>query len=313
MNYWLHRCENHHSGGAILDKEQRLTIGFSACANSEEMVHVVEKKDGIAFDNLYRAIYGGEIWRARWSLWYFTCEMEEGDIVVIPRYDGFTVGKLLGSPIRSERRNVTDIGWEWNIELLVPKCAPRESFATSALLSRMKCRQTTLNIGDLGTDVEQAIQRFREQKPFSLPGELADKCHDLLDKDGSPSHFERLLRDYFARLGATVTILSKNYGGKIGDCDVAATFPALKLTISVQAKFHSGKTGDWAVRQIAEYAKDNQEKSGDPNWTYANWVVSFGDDFTEEAKEKAQQENVLLINGREFCEMLVANGLGLGD
>lgn len=313
MQYWLHRCENHYSGIGILDNEHRLTIGFSDCANSDEMTDVILKKDGRAFDKLYKSIYGGEIWRARWSLWYFTCDMIAGDIVVVPRYDGFTVCKLRGNLLRSERRNTADIGWEWDVELLVPKCTPREAYATAALLSRMKCRQTTLNIGDLASDIEKAIQRFREHKPFSLPSELADKCRDLLAEDGSPDHFERLLRDYFDRLGATVEILSKNYGGKVGDCDVSATFPALKLTISVQAKFHSGTTGDWAVQQIAEYAKDNQKKSGDSNWTYANWVVSFGDDFTEETKAKAQQENVVLINGREFCGMLVANGLGLGE
>lgn len=311
MNYWIHRCR-YEGGYAILDNEHRLTIGFSDCANSEEMAAVVEKRDGKAFDKLYWKIYGGNIWRARWALWYFTCEMEAGDIVVIPRDGGFTVCRLQEKPILSDRRNEKDIGWEWNVELLVPICYPREAYASVALLSRMKCRQTTLRIDDLAEDVEKAIQRVRDNKPFSLPGELADKCRELLDKDGSPDHFERLLRDYFARLGASVEILSKNYGGKVGDCDVSATFPSLKLTISVQAKFHSGTTGEWAVQQIAEYAKDNREKSGDFNWTYASWVVSFADDFTEETKEMARRENVVLINGKEFCTMLVANGLGLG-
>lgn len=311
MNYWIHRCR-HEGGYTILDQEHRLTIGFSDCANSEEMVAAVAKRDGKAFNELYRSIYGGNIWRARWALWYFTCEFTAGDIVVVPRDGGFTVCRLQGKPIQSGRRNERDIGWEWDVELIVPICYPREAYASVALLSRMKCRQTTLQIGDLADDVGKAIQRFRDNKPFSLPGELADKCRELLEEDGSPDHFERLLRDYFARLSGAVEILSKNYGGKVGDCDVSATFPALKLTISVQAKFHLGKTGDWAVQQIAEYAKDNREKSGDSNWTYASWVVSFADDFTEETKEMARRENVVLINGKEFCEMLVANGLGLG-
>lgn len=316
MKYWIHRCR-YMNGHTILDEEHRLTIGFSDCANSEEMVAAVEKKDGAAFDNLYRAIYGENIWRARWALWYFTCEMTEGDVVVVPRDGGFTVCRLKGKPIRSERRNEADIGWEWDVEMLAPMCDPREAYASAALLSRMKCRQTTLNIDDLAEDVEKAVERFRYNKPFSLPGEMADKCHELLARDGSPDQFERLIRDYFTRLGGKdpfagdkdPQIQPKHYGGKVGDCDVTAMFPALRLIVSVQAKFHAGETGDWAVRQIAEYAEENQPEE---NWTYANWVVSFADTFSEEAKKLAREKGVILIDGKEFCSMLVAGGLGIG-
>lgn len=309
MNYWIHRCA-HMGGHEILDKEHRLTIGFSDCANSAEMIAAVAKRDGKAFDTIYESVYGGDIWRARWSLWYFTCEMESGDIVVVPREGGFSVCKLNGAPLLSKRRNDADIGWEWEVEILIQYCAPRDAYATTALLSRMKCRQTTINVNDLKEDVEVALLRYREEKPFSLPTELAAKCHELLDSNGSPDHFERLLLDYFIRLGAKAEILPKNYGRKVGDCDVSAVFPALKLTISVQAKKHWGKTDEDAIIQIAEYAKASRGTTDDPNWAYVNWVVSFADDFTEKAKERARAEEVVLINGKDFCEMIVSNGVG---
>ena len=311
MNYWIHRCA-YEGGHEILDTEHRLTVGFSDCAKDAAMVAAVQNDDGKAFDEIYKKVYGGDIWRARWSLWYFTCEMKEGDVVVVPRDGGFTICRLAGKPILSERRNDRDIGWEWAIDLIAEMCAPRESYATTALLSRMKCRQTTLNVGDLADDIETAIRCFRDKKPFSLFDDLSESCHSILDRIGSPDHFERLILDYFTRLGAKAEILPKNTSDKVGDCDVSAVFPALRLTISVQAKKHWGVTGDWAVAQIAEYARDRRERENDddPNWTYANWVVSFAGDFTTTAREMARKEGVVLIDGNEFCRMLVANGLG---
>lgn len=36
MSYWLHRVEKHCNGINILFGENRLIIGFSACANNED-------------------------------------------------------------------------------------------------------------------------------------------------------------------------------------------------------------------------------------------------------------------------------------
>ena len=86
----------------------------------------------------------------------------------------------------------------------------------------------------------------------------------------------------------------------------------LHLTISVQAKKHWGQTGDWAVQQITDYA-ENRKKSdnADTNWSYINWVVSFAEEFTESAVLKAQENGIVLINGRDFCKMLIAAGLDI--
>ena len=310
MNYWLHRCK-HEGGFDILDRESRLTIGFADCAKNEDMVDCIRKKDGIRFDEVYRKIYDGDLWRARYGLWRFTCEMAAGDIVVVPRDGGFSICRLIGEVLVSERKQDHDIGFEWQVEMLAPMCSPRDAYAPTGLLSRMKCRQTNLAINDLVKDVDSALTRFKNKKPFELPKELSKKCHELLDGYGSSDHFEQLLRDYFLRLGAQAEILPKNSTDKNGDCDVSAVFPALRLTISVQAKKHWGTTGDDAVRQIIEYANAKEStETEEANWTYANWVVSFADDFSDEAKTSARENGVILINGDEFCRMLISNGLG---
>ena len=68
------------------------------------MLKAIKQNKGNEFDAIYRDIYGGSIWRSRWSLWYFTCVMKAGDIVIIPRDGDFSVCKLLDqvreSPLR---------------------------------------------------------------------------------------------------------------------------------------------------------------------------------------------------------------------
>lgn len=311
MKYWIHRCK-FEGGFEHFDKENRLTIGFSDCAKNEQMLEAIKQENGELFDSVYRAVYDGAIWRSRWSLWYFTCVMKAGDIVVIPRDGGFSVCKLLDQVRESPLRNIKDIGFEWKVEKIIDSCRPREDYASTALLSRMKCRLTTLDIGDLEDSVNDAIKRYEEDRPFSLPKELAVKCRELLDKNGSPNHFEQLLLFFFTKQGAKAEVLPKNSSEKVGDCDVEAVFPLLRLTVSVQAKKHWGQTGVWAVQQISDYA-ENRKKSDneDENWTYVNWVVSLAEEFTDSAVSKAKENGVVLINGRKFCKMLIAAGLDI--
>lgn len=308
-NYWLHRCENHEGGLEILDRENRLTIGFADCANEPEMVSAIQQKNDDLFNRLYEETYGGEIWRSRWNLWHFTCEMSKGDIVVVPRSGGFSICQLKNGPLVSSRRTQCDIGFEWEVELLTTVLSPRESYAPAGLLSRMKCRQTTLKINDLADEIASALERYRAKKPFSLPKDLAEQCYHTLTGHGSPDHFEQLVQDYFIRLGAKAEILPKNYSGKEGDCDVSAVFSALHLTISVQIKKHEGITGKEAVNQILAYAKATAPEES--NWTYVGWVISLAEDFSDDAKEVARKNGIILLNGKEFCSMLIANGIGV--
>ncbi len=311
-NYWLHRCK-YQGGFDHFDKENKLTIGFSDCANDDKMLNAIKQNNGQEFDDRYRDIYNGEIWRSRWSLWYFTCEMKSGDIVVVPRDGGFSVCKLLDKVLESPLRFEKDIGFEWKVEKIVDDIfCPRDAYASPALLSRMKCYQTTANIKDLADSVENAIKRFKENKPFALSQELASKCRELLDENGSPDHFEQLLLSYFLKQGAKARILPKNSSEKVGDCDVEAVFPLLHLTVSAQVKKHWGQTGDWAVQQITDYTKNRKENDNvDANWTYVNWVVSFAEEFTKEATDNAKENGVILINGSDFCKMLIAVGLDI--
>ena len=162
MAYWMHRVEKHCDGLDILLQENRLTIGFSDCAEDDLFFEAFSKaqKDekyrngayGKNFDDLYWKVYDGGILRLRWSLWYFIHDMSAEDIVVVPYSGGFFICKLKGEALRSERRDTRDIGWEWEVEILAD-CAPRDGYASTSLLSRMKCQQLTLCLDTLKDDV----------------------------------------------------------------------------------------------------------------------------------------------------------------
>ena len=218
--------------------------------------------------------------------------MDVADLVVVPYPYGFYICLVKGDATVCHRGNL-DLGWEREVEILAD-CSPRSDYATTALQSRMKCQQTN---------------RKRKDEPFDLVGSVSAELRMTSEKHCPPDKFEGLVASYFKSLGAQVSIPSKNYPGKQGDCDVEAVFTDLKLTISAQCKMHTGTTDDWAVRQILDYAANRNESEKDDNWTYVPWVVSFAEKFSDKAIKLAKENGVTLVNGEEFCRMLLNAGV----
>lgn len=49
------------------------------------------------------------------------------------------------------------------------------------------------------------------------------------------------------------------------------------------------------------------------DYSHIGWVISTRDDFSEEAKKKASEKNILLINVKSFSEMLLKAGINSID
>ena len=305
-HYWMHRV-SHEGGLKILAEEKRITVGFSDVAASSDACNAIGQKNYNAFCSAYTAIYKGAIERCKNGLWRFVVEMKTGDIVIVPKPYGFFICKVTGDAVVCQRPGL-DLGWEREIDILAD-CSPREDYAQSGLLSRMKCQQTNLCIDDIASEVDEALDRKIKNTPFDIIGDVGKALRKELEKHCSPENFERRVASYFKALGAQATVLSKNYSDKQGDCDVEAIFPALRLTVSVQCKKHFGTTDDWAVRQISDYADKRVQMQEDDNWTHAFWVVTLADGFTPAAQALAKEKKVTLINGEEFCRMMLAVGI----
>jgi Holliday junction resolvase-like predicted endonuclease len=152
----------------------------------------------------------------------------------------------------------------------------------------------------------------QKNKPINLKSILFDKSIDLwlsiIKKELNPDKFEKLILLYFQRVGASnVYIPSKNEANKVGDVDIVAEFEHTKSTICVQVKFHDNETIDWAVKQIRESAES--KKYCADNYTTQYWVITSGDSFTEEAKKLASENDIILIDGREFVRMFISVGI----
>ena len=335
-NYWLHRI-SHESGlsNVLLEKRNELSIGFSDFSSDEYLQEILTNGlDGIW--NVVKKEWKEGRPRSCFSLYHFLCEMKQGDYVLVPSSYTFSVYEIVDEkPFSNESLDTTnlqdvwgnpiildgegylcskgsvsrqiDLGFYWKVKP-VEVNIPRAEYADQALISRMKARQTTLNINDLENSILEAIQLFEKKSPINLYNLVMEQSAggllNLIREKIDANKFEKLVKWYMESIGGKAIIPSKNDSVE-GDADVIAYFELIKVAILIQVKKHIGNTDAWAVEQIKSY-KENKDLG---DYAYQLWIISTCDDFTQDTKEKAQSANVRLINGRMFAEMLLDAGL----
>jgi len=337
MNYWLHRISYEGKLSYPLLEDNYLSIGFWDFA-TEEFLKKSTEGDGEYFDNQFSVNDNGSLPRNRWSLWYFLYEMDKGDWVIVPGDGVFSIyeieerSAILPSQIKFE--NLLD--WNGNkvfqsdegffldsneediyigfIRKVKPlyKNISRYEFADNALTKRLKTQSTTSNINDLEKNIKKALDLFKKKKPIDLKNMLIDlsinSWFEIIYNELNPEKFENLVCKYFLQNGCTeVYKPSKNESGKKGDVDVIATFEQLRTIINVQVKYYKGETNEWAIEQITEFA--DSKNILDDGFIRQYWVISSSDTFSETAINLAKENNVILINGKEFTRMLLLSGI----
>ena len=346
MRYYLHRISHKLEWSDPLLKEKNLlSIGWAGFAASDywspepqDMSHIPQNV------GIYCEEQGWRISRSRFGLQRFL-QMREGDRVVVPTWGAFhlyevTDNKCLVAPdIEKELQNLkswsgkcafiedeylkesneennqtttVDLGFFRRVEE-VQREIPRAGYADAALTSRMKVRQTNAEITDLSESINNAINAFKEQRPINLREIVLEECTESVRKTIlkklTPDKFEGLIKLFFKHQGADAIIPPKNEQDKQGDADVIATFELLKFIVYVQAKHHDGETDDWAVEQIESY-RDNKigAMTGD-EYSRTAWVISTAESFSEDCENLAKRENVRLIDGIKFAELLLDAGI----
>lgn len=335
MKYYLHRISHHMEWSyPLLERRGLLSIGWAGLGARPGFVSE-HRDDWSRVADTVEGLWGKV--RQRFGLQRFL-EMEQGDRVVVPTWGAFHVyeiannERLVPAQIGDELKELRN--WQDNcavvrkgyIETLgeeetrvdlgffrrvsrIELGIPREGYADAALTSRLKVRQTNVEITDLCKSIENAIRRHKENRPINLRRQMLDKCESsvretILDVQ-NPDQFEKLIKRYFECQGANVEIPAKNQRDKEGDSDIVATFESLKLVVYVQAKRHNGEADAWAVEQIKQYAADKSAVGSDEKFTRLAWVVSTAENFSRRCQERARQSQVRLVDGNEFARMLL--------
>ncbi|OQB45703.1 MAG: Restriction endonuclease [bacterium ADurb.Bin157] len=336
MNYWLHRISHMAELSYPLLKKGILSIGWADCSEKDFLskAHDPQQFD-VAFKEVYKTLY-----RSRYSLWRFTSEMKQGDWVLVPSGNTFSIfeltedaafcladlnvnglkdcnGKIivkgndggLYKETDEKDSNFIDLGFFRKVKTVVENI-PRYEYCDADLTSRMKIYNTNCKITDLRASIDSSIAKFRKSEPINLQEEVITKTlpsiFELINSKLNPDKFEFLVKWYLEKVGATAVIPSKN-AKKEGDVDIVATFERTRTIIFVQVKFHRDETDDTALTQILEY-RISQE-SMDDEYSRIAWVVTSAEKFSKKCIEAARENRVQLINGKQFARMLLEIGI----
>ena len=319
MKYWLHRISHEGECSRRLLESGKLTIGFSDLSTQDFLDKANSARSVDDLNSDVKGVYK-QLLRSRHSLWRFLKEMHVGDLVIVPHPGTYSVYAIKGEPRLLENVGF-DLGFYRDVEIYKTgdkeaKNISRYDYADRALTARMKVRNTNVEISDLSTNINSALDAYGHGKPITLRSRTAALAEELLGLiycQLTPRKFESLLQWYFQRIGASVDIPAKTHG-KGGDADITASFDSLRLTIHVQAKHHDPDktTGNWPVQQVRDYARDyveGKEREATDDDVHALWVVSTSKKFTETCMNEAREHGVVLINGIQFAHMLLDAGL----
>lgn len=340
MKYWLHRIAHLQNVSYPLLDKGYLSIGFSDFCTEEFFDMVAENQDWNYLEKDFNECWGS-LPRNRYNLWRFLAEMNKGDWVIVPSWGTFSIYELCDNlPIMATDNKIELPEKDWNDNKIIhdketgmlklesdkdyldigflrkvkPICKDisRTDYADSPLTSRMKIRNTNADISDLEESIKNAFSAYKNNRPINLKADILEKTVDVLSgiilEKMNPDKFEKLVKWYFSKIGATEAYIPpKNYAEKTGDVDVTATFENIKTIINVQVKFYQGETSDWAINQIKDFSESKENMSDGYNRQY--WVISSSDSFSEKSYNLAKENNIQLIDGKQFVRMLLNTGI----
>ena len=336
--YWMHRISLERDvKQVLLDYDGLLLTGWGKLSNNI-FLNKVLGKDRSDYDSAYQSDFG-ELTRNRYCLFMFLNEFKKGDYVIVPGDKDFSIYEIVGErPFSKEhivesansaesccefdynagkyfRKGTLDeleLGFFWEVNLIQSNI-PRDGFADNALRKRLKFQMTDIEMTDLKDSIEEAIKNKRANNPIDLRGEIVSSTTstitDKLINKINDTKLEKVVEWYLQRLGATSTLIpaKRNLTTSQGDVDVVAPFYDLRVVALVQVKQHSQNVDKTAVEQVVN-AKVYYEAQY-PDYTPLLWVITTCNLFTDDAIDYAIENNVRLIGGDEFVQMILDVGL----
>lgn len=258
----------------------------------------------------------------RYCILYPLLEMNPGDIVVIPKmpdWQSFTIAQISGK-YWFDKVNKT-VGYDGddfrhcvNIDtnfLIVPYEASGE---TRLIKQKLRAYQAAINNvynEDFINAVEKILQnKIDITKRRSIIDIFNNEIEDIfinniLDRLNKfpPEDIENLVKEIFVKNEFEV-IYTNKFDGNGGDADLIlqksmpliSDFADIDLKVYVQVKKKIGiDQEDYkGVEQLVNITKNANDKFA------IKILISTATDFTEKCKNKAEENNVILISGKQF-------------
>ena len=297
VHYWMFRVSNKWGNRTDFCLENNLVycgwnIGLSQGLEHDE----IRKRGKEKFSN--RSI----------SMALNFTRMQQDDIILMPRYGGVAIGKVLEKEYRDDLEWQDTIKVEWLI-----KWYPKSDLS-SALQSSLKYRGTFLNLrrykDELKALVEKGFKNLNESyKEKQLKNEEAlkkqiaehiNKNQNLFFQD---IEFEYFIMDLFA-LNYPGLLTNKNFGKqeKIDGKDFTGTICyddlGIDVVLNVQVKQHEDNADIGGLFQI------DKSDADDP---YTKNVLVTTGRRTNEMVEIAKEKDITIIDNGGLAEMIFEN------
>lgn len=250
------------------------------------------------------------------NMWRFIHAMEKADLVVVPSGSGFYVGEVTGDAFYDESKVDEDTAYRRPVKWLSNKLPIPRAYATSALVARMKARQTCVDATDLVKDITFCLDRAKSGTKPSFETDLKRKLvevtlqelqHGLMENYG----FEELIKMVMLGLGARRAWKVPRREDR--GIDIYATFlvaGAFEQRVGIQAK-HFQPVPPVDAPVVAQLIRGIEE--GTENVTLGMVITTgeFNDAAFDVAKSYEDQKGIPieLVDGKHFAGLIVEHGL----
>lgn len=252
---------------------------------------------------------------------YFS--LREGDYVIVPFSGTIAIAEVIGHKshypitegIQYGENRISVRYLKHNDGYFIPR-----SNLTTALQNRLKVYMTVCDLNEFSDELYKHIESIKNDKLYTWNTEQELKIQqntekfkvELLSRLQSNKDInlrsggiglEHLIKEILEAKNYTARIPAKNEKSGIQDVDVIATrfseFSEKKEGIFIQVKHHDGITGNYGVKQVAEYEVNEDD------YSQIDKVLITTADF--EDNDFASLHNVTVLAGADFVNWIYEN------
>lgn len=248
--------------------------------------------------------------RAASQLWNFIREVKTNDLVVVPHGPEFYVAQVEGPAEYDDETGPEDTAHRRRVRWLNDGRAIPRTSARSALISRMRSRQTLTSGSDLVSEIHEALGSAEAGEAPAMAASLREALiqttkQELLTGHMDERRFEEMVRDLVLALGAVdAHIVSRQQD--IG-ADIEAEFSVghfANIPVRIQVKYWRGEASSYPVDQLLNAMADVDLGVV---VTTASFSEAVRDYATARGEEAGKQ--LILVDGDELCRLIVDYGL----